>query len=89
MKTIKDKHGILHSSYAHHGNPAHFNEHIQNEHAISSAIYNTALLIVLIVCSMIAAGISKEVTVQIGIAAETIMMITILLFTWTKKPHHQ
>ena len=89
MKNIKDKHGILHSSYFYNGNPAHNNEHIQNEHTISSAIYNTALLIVLVVCSLVAAGISKEVTIQIGIAAEAIMLVTILLSISPKKPHHQ
>jgi len=89
MKNIKNKHGILHTSYFHHKESVDCKAQIQNEHSVTSAIYNTAILIVLVVCGMVASGILKEVSIQIGILAEVIMLVAITFYVWRKKQHHQ
>ena len=89
MRSISKKHNVLQTESFSNLKSAevatNFNgvSEVGKKH-LMSAIYNSAMVIVLAVCCMIAAGMSKELSIEIGMAAEAVMLMALFFLSLTK-----
>jgi Na+-translocating ferredoxin:NAD+ oxidoreductase RnfE subunit len=89
MRSISKRHNALHSESFSGLNTSEGVKNLIGVSAVEkkhlmSAIYNSAMVIVLAVCCMIAAGISKQLSIEIGMAAEAVMLMALLFLSLTK-----
>ena len=81
MNKTVDKHDVLH--YGSHGRIRNADTYLEkvlvvNKQRLTSVLYYSAMIIVLAVCGMVAAGVSLPLSIEIGIAGEAVMLLVLL-----------
>lgn len=88
MRNMEHKHGIIRSDSFNDSKDVITSNHVLGIAGFLSSLFTASMILVLAVCSMVLAGISKEVSINIGMAAESVILVALLGFELRKNVFH-